>query len=192
MQTRALLPLIVFIIVLAGCADSGNKNEHEAHAAPAAKADTAKKSIPSETKKQIGDAQLTIKYHAPAVRGRIIWGGLVPYDNVWVTGAHSATSLEVSKDFTIGETKIAAGKYALFTIPSKEEWTLIINKNWDQHLADEYSEQEDVVRIKIKPVTLGQPVERLRYDIDQSGERAANVTISWEKLQLLFTVRLVD
>ena len=62
-------------------------------------ADTSKKSIPTETRKWVGNTDIKINYHSPGVRGRIIWGGLVPYDNVWVTGAHKATTLEIGKDF---------------------------------------------------------------------------------------------
>ena len=75
-----------------------------------------------------------IQYYAPAVRGRMIWGGLDPFDEVWVTGAHSATNWEFIKDIVINGQTIAAGKYAIFTIPDKDKWTIIINENWNQHL----------------------------------------------------------
>lgn len=190
---KAVLSIQFASVILIACADSGSGNMNDADTNNSVtKTDTSKKSIPSEVTKEVGTAQLTIKYHSPAVRGRIIWGGLVPYDNVWVTGAHKATSIEVSKDFMVGEQKIPAGKYALFTIPSKEDWTVIINRNWDQHLADEYSEKDGVVRIKVKPVALADTAERLRYDIEQVGERLANVRISWEKLQVPFSIQIVD
>ncbi|MFX7732024.1 DUF2911 domain-containing protein, partial [Acinetobacter baumannii] len=72
-------------------------------------------------------------------------------DEVWVTGAHEATTFEIGKSFIVGGKEIPAGKYAIFTIPGKNEWTVIINKQWKQHLATEYDEKEDVVRIKVKP-----------------------------------------
>ncbi|HYF30228.1 MAG TPA: DUF2911 domain-containing protein [Chitinophagaceae bacterium] len=190
---KAFLLIQFTSVILIACADSGSGSKNDADIDNnAAKTDTSKKSIPSQVSKEIGNAELAIKYHSPAVRGRIIWGGLVPYDNVWVTGAHKATSIEVSNDFMVGEQRIPDGKYAIFTIPSKDEWTVIINKNWDQHLADEYTEIDDVVRIKVKPVALADTVERLRYDIEQSGERLANVRISWEKLQVAFSIQIVD
>ena len=96
----------------------------------------------------------------------MIWGELVPYDKIWVTGAHNATSLEVGKDFRVGDKTIPAGKYALFTIPGKEQWTVIINKNWNQHQADNYKQSEDMVRLNVKPETTGEVVERLKYEID--------------------------
>ena len=146
-----------------------------------AQQDTVKGSIPSETTGSIGDANLKIKYHAPGVKGRIIWGGLVPYNQVWVTGAHMATSFETDKALTIDGKKLPAGKYALFTIPGEDEWTVIINENWEQHLADKYSEKEDVLRVQVKPEELQQHQERLKYEVvEQSGDEGA-IRISWEK-----------
>jgi len=97
---------------------------------PNAGVDTTKKSIKSAAIGKIGQANVSINYHSPGVRKRVIWGGLVPFDEVWVTGAHSATTFEINKPFQVADTKIAAGKYALFTIPGESEWTIILNKNW--------------------------------------------------------------
>jgi flagellar biosynthesis component FlhA len=97
----------------------------------------------------------------------------------------------VDKDFKIGGKTIPAGKYAIFTIPGIEDWTLIINKNWNQHLADDYSESEDVVRVKVKPKSTEEVTERLKYEIDQTGERSANIIISWEKISVSFEVRIL-
>jgi hypothetical protein len=127
----------------------------------------------------IGDVRITIDYHSPAVRGRVIWGGLVPFNNVWVTGAHRATSIDFDKEVVIGQVTVPAGKYALFTLPGKEEWTIIVNKNWDQHLADDYNQKEDIVRIAVKPETEETNQERLRYVIEE-GE----ISIYWEKLKI--------
>ena len=189
---KKLSLLLISTVFLIGCNndDSGNEgHKHEATGLSASK-NTSKKSIPSEVTKRIANADVTIRYHAPGVRGRVIWGGLVPYDEVWVTGAHSATTLEVGSDFQIGDKSIKTGKYAIFTIPGKEEWTVIINSNWDQHLADEYSDKEDLVRIRVKPQPAQEIAERLKYEIDQTGERTANIIISWEKLRVPFPIEL--
>lgn len=175
------------------CSNNGS-GDHKNHGrdssnATAAK-ETSKKSIPSETKKRVGNTDIKINYHSPGVRGRVIWGGLVPYDAVWVAGAHNATTVEVGRDFQIGDKTITAGKYALFTIPGKEEWIVIINKNWDQHLADEYTEKDDVVRIKAKPQATEEVTERLKYEIDQTGERGATIIISWEKIRVPFHIEV--
>src|SRR5215216_2160970 len=113
--------------------------------------DTIKKSIPAIVSKSINGTDVIIQYNSPAVQNRDIWGALVPYDSIWVTGAHQATSLSISKDFTASGKNIPAGKYAIFTIPGREEWTIILNRNWNQHLADEYNAADDIVRIQVKP-----------------------------------------
>ena len=101
-----------------------------------------------------------------------------------------ATTMEVGKDFEVADKVIPAGKYAIFTIPGKEEWTIILNKNWDQHLADEYSAADDVVRFKVRPTAKDELVERLNYEIDQTGERTARIIISWEKLRVPFGIEI--
>lgn len=151
--------------------------------------DTIKKSIPAEATATIAGADIKINYHSPGVKGRVIWGGLVPYDKVWVTGAHMATAMEIGKDFEAGGKKIPAGKYALFTIPGKEKWTVIINKNWEQHLADKYDEKEDVVRIQVKPEATTH-TERLKYSIEETGKSEASIRISWEKVSISFPIKL--
>ena len=147
--------------------------------------DTLKKSIPKEEHVKIGNAHIRIKYYSPAVRGRIIWGGLVPYEEVWVTGAHNATSFEISRNFVIKNKEIPAGKYAIFTIPGKEKWTIILNKNWDQHLTDEYDEKEDLIRIDVIPQYSSDIQERLNYSIVSENSDSATVSISWEKIKVV-------
>lgn len=176
------------------CTNNG-AGKHESASQDAVKTqsvskDTTKKSIPSEAQKQIGNTNIKINYTAPAVKGRTIWGGLVAYNAVWVTGAHKATTIEVDKDFIAGSKTVPAGKYALFTIPGKEEWTVIINKNWNQHLADDYSETEDVARIKVKPQVQQDVTERLKYEIETAGEKTANISVSWEKLKVSFPINV--
>lgn len=162
--------------------------QHE-HASTAT--DTLKKSIPKEVHAQIGQAHLMLHYHAPAVRGRMIWGGLVPYGEVWVTGAHQATAWEFNRDIVIASTTVAAGKYAIFTIPGKEQWTIIINRNWNQHLADDYNAKDDVVRINVTPQSIATLQERLVYGIKAQSDQQGILTIRWEKIlvSLPFTIK---
>lgn len=186
-QSPALL-LIAIAMILGSCNSKQNTGEHQhesnSASATTAPADTVKKSIPKEEHAQIGDAHIMIKYHAPTVRGRTIWGGLVPYDEVWVTGAHSATSFEISDDFTVGGKSVPAGKYALFTIPGHNKWTIILNKNWDQHLADEYNQSEDVVRLGVAPETTTNIQERLKYSIRKLDDNTGSLDIRWEKINV--------
>ncbi len=147
--------------------------------------DTSKKSIKSMAFTIVKGDSIKINYHSPGVRKRIIWGGLVPYDEVWVTGAHDATTIEFMKPLIIGGKNIPAGKYALFTIPGKKEWIVIINKNWKQHLATEYDEKDDVVRIKVKPVQ-NTHTERLQYFIQTSNGDKGKIAVAWVKLRIEF------
>jgi hypothetical protein len=193
---RKYIAIAVLLSFMFACSNNGSGehdtgHEHDSSQSAGAAKDTSKKSIPSEAKKWVGNTDIKINYHSPGVRGRTIWGGLVPYNEVWVTGAHKATTLQIDKDFKVGDKTIPAGKYALFTIPGKDEWTVIINKNWNQHLADDYSEKDDVVRVKVKPQTSEGLTERLKYEIDQQGERIADIIIRWEKLQVSFGIEVL-
>ncbi|MEO5563926.1 MAG: DUF2911 domain-containing protein [Chitinophagaceae bacterium] len=137
----------------------------------------------------IGTLKIDIGYSSPGVKGRIIWGGLVPYDKVWVTGAHQATTIEFSKDVEIGGKKIKAGKYALFTIPGRDKWIAIINLYYDQHLADQYNEKADVVRVELKPGEHAM-TQRLTYTIEKVNDQSGTINVQWEKiiLQVPFTI----
>lgn len=155
------------------------------------KEDTLKGSLKAYAKGKVGDTEFKITYHSPAVRGRIVWGGLVPFDKVWVTGAHMATTIESNTDFMLGNKTIVAGKYGLFTIPGKDKWTVIINKNWQQHLTDEYDSKDDVARVEITPSQLPENQERLQYELIGQSEVEGVIHFSWQKLQLQIPVTMV-
>lgn len=152
--------------------------------------DTTKKSIKSMAYAIANGDSIKINYHSPGVRKRIIWGGLVPYDEVWVTGAHDATTFEIGKAFVVGGKEIPAGKYAIFTIPGKNEWIVIINKQWKQHLATEYDEKEDVVRLKVKPKK-NNHTERLQYFIETTKGNNAKIAVAWEQLKIEFELNIL-
>jgi hypothetical protein len=152
--------------------------------------DTAKKSIKSMAFAIVNGDSIKINYHSPGVRKRIIWGGLVPYDEVWVTGAHDATTLEMPKAFVVNGKEIPAGKYAIFSIPGKKEWMLIINKNWKQHLATEYDEKDDIIRIKVKPKKVNH-TERLQYFIEKGKNETGRIAVAWEKIKVELDFRFL-
>ncbi len=187
---RYILVLLLGLSFVTCQTKKESADNHDHHAADHVQADTVKKSLPKETHAMIGGAHITIKYTAPIVRGRIIWGGLVPYNEVWVTGAHRATSFEIDKSFRIGDQSIPAGKYAIFTIPGEETWTFILNKNWDQHLADNYSASEDIIRLLITPEQLEEIQERLTYSIVNVSETEAKLQIGWEKIRLNIPIQI--
>lgn len=170
--------------------DETSAHDHSAHAA-AEEEKPAKKSLSPRTSAManIGDSHVHIDYSSPSVRGRTVWGGLVAYDQVWVTGAHKATSISFSKDVMIEGQKIAAGTYGFFTIPGKEEWVLILNKNAEQHLADDYDAAEDVIRIMAKPEVLEEPVEALTYEVIPGEDGRGIISVSWEKIKVAFSIQ---
>lgn len=181
---------IIAIATLVFACNRQVKNEeqqdHSQHTNNQVISDTAKGSLKRMAMANIGKAHVHIEYNSPAVRKRIIWGGLVPLGEVWVTGAHNATSISFSDNVKIVGKNIEKGKYAFFTIPNKDEWTLILNKNWEQHLTDEYSEKDDILRWKVKPDST-EHTERLTYEVISKGEKGS-VEMRWEKIKILFEI----
>ncbi|MCX6579599.1 MAG: DUF2911 domain-containing protein [Candidatus Aminicenantes bacterium] len=137
----------------------------------------------------VGLTDITVNYFRPGVKGRVIWGGLVPYDKTWRTGANNATTIEFSNDVMIEGNKLAAGKYGLFTIPGVEEWVVIFSKQGDIWGDYEYKESEDVLRIKVKPMP-APFCEWMMFAFTDLAEDSAKVVLHWEKLMIGFTVKV--
>jgi nitrous oxide reductase accessory protein NosL len=115
---------------------------------------------PTQTIKQdFGISSIELSYSRPGMKGRKIFGDLVPFAAVWRTGANSASTLTFADDVTIGGTKIAAGKYGLLTIPDKDKWTVIITKQTDVTSPAAYKQDQDVVRVNVKPMTMKDAME---------------------------------
>ncbi|MDP2040868.1 MULTISPECIES: DUF2911 domain-containing protein [Algoriphagus] len=144
------------------------------------------KSPRTSTMAMIGDNHIHIDYGSPSVRGRVIWNGLVAYGQVWATGAHKATWIEFSEDVTINNQLIAKGKYGFFTIPNEEEWILILSKDWDMHLADDYNSENDLMRIKVQPKKNDNLTESLQYQVVKTNESQGKIEISWEFVSVSF------
>lgn len=151
-------------------------------------ADTMRGSTHRVTMANIGAAHVHIEYGSPGVKGRVIWGGLVAWDKVWVTGAHNATAISFGKDVTWGGKPVPAGIYGFFTIPGKDKWIVILNKNSEMHLADDYDEKNDVARIEIKPGSLPKMVQRLTYTVKETGKSKGEVIVQWEKVEIKIPV----
>ena len=135
----------------------------------------------------LGDAHIHIEYSAPSVRGRIIYGGLLAYGEVWQSGAHNATWIETNKDIIINENLLKAGKYGFFTIPNKDKWTIIFNENWNQHGKDEYDESEDVLRFDVTPKISEEITEQLIYKVERINDQEGSISLSWEKILVKFS-----
>ena len=145
--------------------------------------DANRKSKNGKTEGEIAGAEITIEYGRPNVKERKIWGGLVPYGQVWRTGADEASTISFSTDVTVQGEKLAAGTYGLFTIPGEDEWTFIFNTVSDQWGAFSYEAGKDALRVKAEPATSGEHVESMDFVIDGSS-----VILRWEKLTVGFEV----
>lgn len=143
----------------------------------------------AEVMQQVGFTDIRIIYGRPGVKGRVIWGKLVPYDAVWRAGANEATKFIFSTDVYIEGKLLKKGAYSFFAIPGKTEWTLIFNKVADQWGAFEYNESEDALRIKVKPEK-GNMQEWLAYTITKTSDTSAVIRLEWEKLRIPFNVEV--
>jgi hypothetical protein len=151
----------------------------------------------------VGVTEIAIKYHRPAVKGRVIWGCrtedvlqkpgavypcLVPNGQVWRAGANDATTVSFSTDVKIEGQPLPAGTYGLFMIPGESEWTIAFNKRAKQWGAFTYSDKEDVLRVKVAPQTAEQTQERLEYAFPVVSNDAAQIALRWEKMKIVFNV----
>ncbi len=193
MKNLILFVLIVTVLSCKNEAKQSEKSEHKSHTTTSQKDDTPKKKVLSphtETMAMIGDAHIHIDYSSPGVRGRIIFGGLVGYDQVWQAGAHMATWIETNKDLIIAGKMLPAGKYGFFTIPSKEDWTIMINKNWEQHGKDEYNEADDVIRFNVTPNISEDITEHLEYKVNKLNNSEGTISLAWEKVTISFPFKI--
>lgn len=133
----------------------------------------------------IGVTDVSVRYSRPGVKGRTIWGDLVPFDKIWRTGANDATQITCSDTIMIGGVKIPAGTYSIATIPTQNDWIFIINKNRELSLtgATNYKLDDDMVRMKVKP-TEGEFVERMRFTFEDVTDNSAMLVFAWEKLRI--------
>lgn len=139
---------------------------------------------------KIGNATVTIKYSSPGVKGRDIWGQLVPYGQVWRTGANEATTITFDKDLAVEGQTLKAGTYALFTIPAENEWTVIFNKTAKQWGAYKYEQAEDALRVKVKPMAAKEMNERMKIEVVSKGKNAGSILLKWEKLQVPISLKV--
>lgn len=191
---KIILKMLVGAVLFVGCKDKrSNNNEHQHSESKMEQVESTKKtplSPHTSAMAMIGDAHIHIDYSSPGVRDRIIFGGLLAYDQVWQAGAHMATWLETNKDLQIEGKILRAGKYGFFTIPSKEEWTIMINKNWDQHGKDEYDEKDDEIRFKVQPVLSEEVTEHLKYKINKISHNEGTISLVWEKVSIFFNFKV--
>ena len=134
-----------------------------------------------------GAAKITIEYHRPSVKGREIWGGLVPYGQVWRLGANEATTIAFSGPVKVEGKDVPTGTYALFAIPGKDKWTFILNKTAKQWGAFKYQQSEDLLRFDVASQP-GNAVEMMTFSIVPRGPASASVEMEWAKVKTAFDV----
>lgn len=135
----------------------------------------------------VGTTDITITYNRPGVKGRTIWGALVPWDQVWRTGANEATQFVVSDDVLVNGQKLAKGSYSLHTIPGRDQWTVIFNKTANQWGSYSYDQAQDALRVTAKPER-AEFREWLMFEIPEMTTDTAKVVIRWENVAVPFTV----
>ena len=136
-------------------------------------------------KQTIGITEFAVTYSRPGVKGRAIWGALVPYGQPWRSGANEATTFSTSDDVLVDGQKLAAGTYSFFTIPAAEgPWTVIFSTQKELWGAYEYDPKQDALRIQATPAAAGEPTEWMQYSFEDLTPNSANLVLRWEKTKL--------
>ena len=133
---------------------------------------------------RVGLTDVSIDYSRPDVRGREIFGGLVPYGKVWRTGANQPTRIKFSDAVKIEGKDVPKGEYAFYTIPNKDEWTIILSKNLKLWGAYGYQPDADELRVTVKPTALADPVESFNIGFDNLKDDGATISLTWEKTRV--------
>ncbi|SET11793.1 DUF2911 domain-containing protein [Hymenobacter actinosclerus] len=141
-------------------------------------------SPPATATGKVGNATVTVVYSSPSVKGRPIWGQLVPYGQVWRSGANEATTITFDQPVTVEGQPLAAGTYSLFTIPTEKQWTIIFNKTAKQWGAFKYDDKQDALRVTVTPRKAITPAEQLMYDVTPAG-----LTLRWENMTVPVAIR---
>jgi tetratricopeptide (TPR) repeat protein len=148
--------------------------------APAPKIPFPDASPASSLKQRVGATDIEINYNRPNMKGRAIFGHLVPYGQIWRTGANNATKITFSTAVKLNGTEVPAGTYEIFTIPGESEWTVIIHQNKSQWGSYAYDAKNDVARVKATPVALPIPVESLTFNVNNLASDSATLDLRWE------------
>jgi len=143
--------------------------------------------LPSQNAKvmqRIGVTDFNVSYSRPNVKGRVIWGGLVPYDKPWRTGANAATTFTSTDDLEVEGKKLAAGSYSIVTIPGKESWIVAFNKDLDLWAKTDYDEKKDALRVTVSPAAFPETVESFTIVFRNVTSDSAELSFVWEKLRV--------
>lgn len=136
----------------------------------------------------IGIKKVSLVYQRPNINGRTIFGGLVPFDQVWRTGANSIPAITFEEDVILAGHKVPAGTYGLFTIPTKGDWTVILSTNVEQWGAYQYNQSEDFLRFQAKSKQLSDKVETFTIAFENVKQTGADLTLAWENTKVSFPI----
>lgn len=145
----------------------------------------------AEVAQTVGDTRVALVYHRPNTKSREVWGKIVPYGEVWRTGANENTTFETSREIKINGQTLPAGKYGLHAIPNQNEWTIIFNKVNDAWGSFTYKPENDQLRITAKP-QLAESQETMAINFENIKATTADVAIRWEKIRVPFTIDVGD
>ena len=138
---------------------------------------------------RVGITDITINYHRPLVKGRRVWGGLVPYGQVWRAGANENTTIEFTDPVTVEGKALAKGIYGLHMLPTENEWTIIFSKTATAWGSFTYNQSEDALRVTVKPQA-AEMKESLAYEVDDVTPTSAVIALRWEKIAVPFKVEV--
>jgi len=136
-------------------------------------------SPPAKAAVQLNGKQISISYNSPSMRGRKIFGGLVPYGKVWRTGANPATTLKTDAELKIGTAEVPAGTYTLYTLPSEGTWKLIINKQTGQW-GTIYNQDQDLARVDMEKAQIPNPQERMSISFENTSGNKTQLHVRWD------------
>jgi hypothetical protein len=177
LRFRAAVPAGLLFLMIAG-------------AALAQQVDLPRPSPNASVTQTVGVTDITIKYSRPGVKGREVWGKLVPYGEVWRAGANENTTIKFSTPVKVDGHELPAGIYGFQAIPTQGDWTVIFSKDADEWGAFSYKQEHDALRIQVKPQPAAEPRERMGFDFEDVTDTSAKVVLSWEKLRVPFTVEV--
>lgn len=143
----------------------------------------------AEVMQRVGLTDITVKYSSPGKKGRKVFGKLVPWGKLWRTGANRATTIEFSQDVTFGDKAVPAGAYAVFSIPSKKGWTVILNKNTEQGGTGQYDEKLDVARVKVKAAWVNRR-ERMTFMFSNTTADSTRLDMHWDRLRVSVPIKV--
>lgn len=138
----------------------------------------------AKVQQRVAATDIEVVYNRPNIKGRKIFGDLVPFGQVWRTGSDASTKIYFSTPVSLNGHEIDSGRYELFTIPGKTEWTIILQKNKSQWGSYSYKQENDLLRFTSKPETIAHPVETFNINFDKITSRSAEMSLSWEKTRV--------